>query len=524
MRGTYAALAHPAVVEHLVKLGVTAIELMPIHAFADDQFLVEKGLKNYWGYSTLAFFAPEPRYYGPDADGVLDLKAAVRTLHEANIEVILDVVYNHTAEGNHLGPTLSFRGIDNRSYYKLSPENPRFVWDVTGTGNTLDLAHPRVLQMVTDSLRHWVEAYHIDGFRFDLAPALARDPFEFSDRAGFLRVLGQDPVLSRVKLIAEPWDVGENGYRLGQFPPGWSEWNDASRDTMRAFWRGDPGNVSGIARALTGSREIFQTRGRQPWASVQYVCSHDGFTLEDVVSYNERHNETNKEDNKDGHPHNLSWNCGVEGATRRSRNSGAAGSAEAEPARNGVLLGRRTDAADGRRVLAHTERATTTPIARTMKRVGWIGSVASGSTPICWRSCSCSSACAVVMMSFAAAGISPVRRSAKSNLKDVYWLAPEGREMTNEDWGEEDRRTLGMQIGNDSADGQRFIVLLNARHERVDFRLDPDLPGAAWTHVFDTQRSARPGARASCRISYKVEHFPSPHVRSRSSNSPRHNK
>jgi isoamylase len=488
MRGTYAALAHPAVVEHLVKLGVTAIELMPIHAFVDDQFLVEKHLKNYWGYSTLAFFAPEPRYYGSEGDGVLDLKAAIRTLHEANIEVILDVVYNHTAEGNHLGPTLSFRGIDNRSYYKLQPDNPRFVWDVTGTGNTLDLAHPRVLQMVMDSLRHWVEAYHVDGFRFDLAPALARDPFEFSDRAGFLRAVGQDPVLSRVKLIAEPWDVGPHGYRLGQFPPGWSEWNDQSRDTMRAFWRGDAGQIAGLARALTGSREIFQTRGRQPWASVQYVCSHDGFTLEDLVSYDERHNEPNKEGSKDGHPHNLSWNCGVEGATK-----------------DRAILALR--ARQKRNLLATVFFSVGVPMllmgdefSRTQKgnnnaycqdnETSWLG----------WERGERADPDLVPFIQLLV-GLrrrhdvfrrrryltgSPV---AMGGLKDVYWLAPEGREMTNEDWGKEDRQTLGMQIGNDSADGQRFLVLLNAFHRDVDFRLDPHLPGTAWTQVFDTRES-----------------------------------
>ncbi|MEA2838699.1 MAG: isoamylase [Methylobacteriaceae bacterium] len=488
MRGTYAALAQPAVVEHLVKLGVTAIELMPIHAFADDQFLVEKGLKNYWGYSTLAFFAPEPRYYGNEGDGVLDFKAAIRTLHEAKIEVILDVVYNHTAEGNHLGPTLSFRGIDNRSYYKLAPDNPRFVWDVTGTGNTLDLAHPRVLQMVMDSLRHWVEAYHIDGFRFDLAPALARDPYDFTDRAGFLRALGQDPVLSRVKLIAEPWDVGTDGYRLGQFPPGWSEWNDQSRDTMRAFWRGDTGQVAGLARALTGSRETFQRRARQPWSSIQYVCSHDGFTLEDLVSYAERHNEANQEGNKDGHPHNLSWNCGVEGPTK-------------DPA----LLALR--AQQKRNLLATVFFSVGAPMllmgdefSRTQSGNNNAYCQDNGTSWLDWERGARVDPDLLPFIQL----LVELRRShdvfrrrryltgarvAKNDLKDVYWLAPEGREMTNEDWGEEERRTLGMQIGNDSADGQRFLILLNAHHKKVDFRLDSNLPGAAWIQVFDTREA-----------------------------------
>jgi isoamylase len=488
MRGTYAALAHPAIVEHLVKLGVTAIELMPIHAFADDQFLVEKNLRNYWGYSTLAFFAPEPRYYGPEGDGVLDLKAAIRTLHEAKIEVFLDVVYNHTAEGNHLGPTLSFRGIDNRSYYKLSPDNPRFVWDVTGTGNTLDLAHPRVLQMVMDSLRHWVEAYHVDGFRFDLAPALARDPFEFSDRAGFLRAVGQDPVLSRVKLIAEPWDLGSEGYRLGQFPPGWSEWNDSFRDTIRAFWRDDAGQIAGLARALTGSREIFQRRGRQPWASIQYACSHDGFTLQDLVSYNERHNEANGEGNKDGHPHNLSCNCGVEG-----------------PTKDAAVLALR--AQQKRNLLASVFFSVGVPMLlmgdEFSRTQNGNNNAYCQDNETSWLDWERGEKLDPDLLPFIQLLVG-LRRShdvfrrrryltgarvAKNGLKDVYWLAPEGREMTNEDWAEEERRTLGMQIGNDSADGQRFIVLLNASPRKVDFRLDPNLPGTAWTHVFDTQEA-----------------------------------
>ncbi|MBV8849448.1 MAG: glycogen debranching protein GlgX [Methylobacteriaceae bacterium] len=498
MRGTYAALAHPAIVDHLVKLGVTAVELMPIHAFADDQFLVEKKLRNYWGYSTLAFFAPEPRYYGPDGDGTLDLKAAIRTLHEAKIEVILDVVYNHTAEGNHLGPTLSFRGIDNRSYYKLSPENPRFVWDVTGTGNTLDVAHPRVLQMVTDSLRHWVEAYHVDGFRFDLAPALARDPFEFSDRAGFLRAVGQDPVLSRVKLIAEPWDLGSNGYRVGHFPPGWSEWNDNFRDTIRGFWRSDAGQISGLARALTGSREIFHRRGRQPSASIQYVASHDGFTLQDLVSYNERHNEANGEDNKDGHPHNLSWNCGVEGQTKDA----AILALRAQQKRN--LLATVFFSAGVPMLLMGDE------LSRTQKGNN---NAYCQDNETSWLDWTGGEKVDPDLLPFIQLLIG-VRRShdvfrrrryltgarvAKNGLKDVYWLASEGREMTNEDWADENRRTLGMQIGNDSADGQRFIVLLNAAQKKVDFTLDPHLPGAAWTHVFDTQE-ARGRVRAPASI------------------------
>jgi isoamylase len=313
VRGTYTALGHPAVIDHLVKLGITAVELLPIQAFADDHFLVSKGLKNYWGYQTLGYFAPEPRYFGED--GALGLRASIKALHSAGIEVILDVVYNHTCEGTHFGPTLSFRGVDNKSYYKLAPDNPRFFWDSTGCGNTLDVSHPRVLQLVLDSLRHWVEAYHIDGFRFDLAPALARSPFDVSERSGFLQAIMQDPILSRVKLIAEPWDLGSEGYRVGAFPTGWGDWNDQFRDTIRAFWRGDQAQLPKLASRLTGSSDIFNHSGRRPWASVQYVASHDGFTLQDLVSYNDRHNLPNGENNKDGHEPNYSWNFGVEGPT-----------------------------------------------------------------------------------------------------------------------------------------------------------------------------------------------------------------
>ena len=354
VRGTYTALGHPAVVEHLVKIGVTSVELLPIQSFADDRFLVEKELRNYWGYSTLNYFSPEPRYFGED--GAYGLRAAVKTLHSAGIEVILDVVYNHTCEGNYLGPTLSFRGVDNKSYYKLVPDNPRFYWDCTGCGNTLDLSHPRVLQLVLDSLRHWVESYHVDGFRFDLAPALTRTPFDVSDRCGFLHAIGQDPVLSRVKLIAEAWDLGSGGYKVGGFPTGWGDWNDKFRDGVRAFWRGDPGNAPSLARSLSGSSDTFNHSGRKPWASVQYVASHDGFTLQDVVSYNNRHNLPNGENNKDGHEPNYSFNHGVEGPTRDKAVVALRNRQKRNLLATNDPRGGDADAADGRRVLAQPER------------------------------------------------------------------------------------------------------------------------------------------------------------------------
>lgn len=313
LRGTFTALAAPGVVEHLARLGVTAIELMPIQAFFDERYLTEKGLSNYWGYSTLGFFAPAPRYVAPGHD-LDDLKLMVQRLHGAGIEVILDVVYNHTAEGNQLGPTLSFRGIDNASYY-VPADDPRYTYDTTGCGNNLNLRHPRVLQMVMDSLRYWVEDCHIDGFRFDLAVTLSRDRDQFDPNSPFLDAVAQDPVLANVKMISESWDLGPNGYQVGAFPPGWAEWNGRFRDDMRGFLKGDPGGIPALATHLLGSADIFDRRGRRPWASVNFLTAHDGFTLADLYSYNSKHNDANGEQNRDGADDNRSWNCGAEGDT-----------------------------------------------------------------------------------------------------------------------------------------------------------------------------------------------------------------
>jgi isoamylase len=311
-RGTFAGLAAPAMIDYFVDLGVTAIELLPIHAAIDDRHLVERGLTNYWGYSSIAYFAPDPRFLSAPSSAAF--KTMVRRLHEAGIEVILDVVYNHTGEGNHLGPTLSFRGIDNASYYRLEADR-RFYADVTGTGNTLNLDHPRVLQMVVDSLRYWAEDMHVDGFRFDLCTTLGRENGDYSTESAFFDVIRQDPVMSRLKLIAEPWDIGPYGYQLGNFPPGWAEWNGQYRDTIRRFWKGDTGLVADLASRLAGSSDLFGSRGRRPWASINFVTAHDGFTLHDLVSYNDKHNEENGEDSRDGTDANYSWNCGVEGPT-----------------------------------------------------------------------------------------------------------------------------------------------------------------------------------------------------------------
>jgi glycogen operon protein len=314
-RGTFAGLADPRVIDHLVKLGVTALELLPIHGFLQDRFLVAKRLRNYWGYSTLGFFAPEPSYISA-ADGTLnEVRVAIRRLHEAGIEVILDVVYNHTCEGNETGPTLSWRGFDNASYYRAVDGAPRHLVNDTGTGNTINISHPRVLQMVLDSLRHWALSYHVDGFRFDLSTTLGRELSGFDPHSGFFDAIRQDPVLSRLKLIAEPWDIGPGGYQLGNHPPGFAEWNDRFRDGVRRYWRGDPGQRAELAARLMGSSEIFERRRRKTWSSVNFVAAHDGFTLRDTVSYNARHNEANGEDGKDGHGENLSNNWGAEGET-----------------------------------------------------------------------------------------------------------------------------------------------------------------------------------------------------------------
>jgi isoamylase len=482
MRGTFAALAHPAIIEHLVKLGVTAVELMPVHAFCDERLLMEKGLRNYWGYSTLAFFAPEPRYLGED--GIAGLRVAIRSLHNAGIEVILDVVYNHTAEGNQLGPTLSFRGIDNVSYYKLMPHEPRFNWDCTGTGNTLNVSHPRVLQMVLDSLRYWVEHFHIDGFRFDLAPALAREPYDVIERAGFLCAIAQDPVLARVKLIAEPWDVGEGGYRLGGFPPGWSEWNDQFRDNLRSYWRGDAGKLPALAQVITGSREIFEASGRQAWASIQCICSHDGFTLQDLVSYDERHNEANGLDNADGHPYNFSWNCGAEGETD-------------DPEITALR------AQQKRNLLASLFLSIGTPMLLMGDELS--RSQNGNNNAYCqdnetsWLDWQAGPRCDPHLLSFVQT-LAGLRKRYKvfcrhnflsgkilqNGLKEVYWLAPEGREMTTADWTDPNRRALGVQIGNHSPDGWRFLLLFNAAPGPIPFALSADFPSRYWIEVFNT--------------------------------------
>ena len=492
MRGTFAGLMRPEIVDHIQRLGVTAVELMPVHAFADDSHLLKKGLRNYWGYNTLAFFAPQPRYLGTPF--VNEMKEMVAHFHAAGIEVILDVVYNHTAEGNELGPTLSLKGIDNASYYRLSPE-PRYYINDTGTGNTVNLSHPRVLQMVTDSLRYWSEEMHIDGFRFDLATILAREPYGFDEGGGFLDSCRQDPVLSQAKLIAEPWDCGPGGYQVGHFSPGWAEWNDRYRDTMRAFWRGDEGKLAEFAARMTASADLFDKRGRKPWASVNFITAHDGFTLHDVVSYNDKHNDANGEENRDGHSENLSHNYGAEGPTedpeirpvrfRQMRNMIAT-----------LLFSQGTPMILAGDEFARTQGGNNNAYAQD-NEIGWID----------WEGIDEDGK---ALLDFTREVIelrrenSILRRgrflagayNAELDVKDVTWLTPLGEEMADANWKDPMARSLGVLLdGRAQPTGIRkrgtdltLLLIVNAHHEAVVFKLPTVVGGRDWRRLLDTNQ------------------------------------
>jgi len=489
-RGTFAALADPRLVDHLHRLGVTAIELLPIHAFAQDRFLVEKGLRNYWGYSTLAFFAPEPRYL-VEPWMRNELKVAVRRLHAAGIEVILDVVYNHTCEGGETGPTLSWRGLDNASYYRLLPGDERRHINDTGCGNTVNVSHPRVLQMVMDSLRYWVNEYHVDGFRFDLGTILGREGTGFDPGSGFFDAVRQDPVLSRVKLISEPWDIGPGGYQVGNHPPGWAEWNDKYRDAIRRFWRGDPGTRAELAARLTGSAELFDRRRRKPWASVNFVTSHDGFTLRDVVSYAEKHNAANGEDNRDGHGENFSANWGEEGETR---DAAAAG----------------TRASLARAMLATLFASAGTPMLlagdemwRTQNGNNNAYCQDNDTNWIDWKRARTPEAEA--LRAFTARAIAlrkrlpPLRPSVylhggtevRPGLNDIAWFDQHGNAMTDEAWNQPQARTLALRRAMASEDGgvDVTLLLLNADGAGHAFAL-PE-PSLDWTIVLDSAHPDR---------------------------------
>lgn len=478
LRGSFGGLADPNVIAHLVKLGVTAIELLPTQAFFDDRHLTEKGLTNYWGYNTIGFFAPAMRYISSGSN-LHEFKLMVRRLHEAGIEVILDVVYNHTAEGNQLGPTMSFRGIDNASYYILA-DDPRYYFDTTGCGNTLNLTHPRVLQMVMDSLRYWVEACHVDGFRFDLASTLGRNREVFDPAATFLDAVRQDPVLSQVKLIAEPWDTGENGYQLGNFPPGWAEWNDQYRDTVRSYWKGDQSMLPAFAASLTGSAEQFDRRGRRPWASVNFVTAHDGFTLMDTVSYNDKHNDSNQEGNRDGHSHNLSWNCGVEGETDDTE----------------VL-----DLRDKMRraIITTLLFSQGTPMILMGDEIG--RSQGGNNNSYCqdsemnWLDVADPAPRDAAFQTFVRDLIT-LRRTRRllslqsflhnKKLKvDVTWLRPDGGEMEDDDWHNPDARTLGMRLQNST---QGLLAFFNSHFEDVEFELPEPSFCEGWSSLLDSHQ------------------------------------
>ena len=499
LRGTFLGLASDAVVDHLVSLGVTAVELMPVHHFVDDRRLVEQGLANYWGYNTVAFFAPHVGYATAGDGGQVDeFKSMVRTFHRAGIEVILDVVYNHTAETDHLGPTLSLRGIDNAVYYRLRPDERRYLLDYTGTGNSLNILHPRTMALVMDSLRYWVTDMHVDGFRFDLAPVLVRG-FHAGQPSAFFEIMHQDPVLSTVKLIAEPWDAGPDGYHLGRFPPGWSEWNGAYRDCVRRFWRGDPGQVPELASRLTGSSDIYGRTGRRTYASVNFVTCHDGFTLTDLVSYEVKHNEENGEDNTDGADDNFSRNWGVEGPTdsvrvQRVRDRMKRNFFTTLMCSQGVrmLLGGdeigRTQRGNNNAYCQDNEigwldwdvdeaDAELTEFVRDLVRIV-------ADNPILRR------------RSFLTGSLMP-----GTQMKDVTWIRPDGEEMKEDDWADPENRALGMLLYGGAVDevdergrsarGETLLLLLNAGARSRSYTLPRVSDPGHWEELVNTARPSR---------------------------------
>jgi len=496
MRGTYAGLASPASVDYLKKLGVTAVELLPVHHFVNDKTLVDKGLNNYWGYNTIGYFAPYSEYScsGKLGEQVREFKAMVKTLHAAGIEVILDVVYNHTAEGNHHGPTLSFKGIDNVSYYRLVPDNPRFYMDYTGTGNTFNMLHSRSLQLVMDSLRYWVLEMHVDGFRFDLAATLARGLHEVNRLSSFLDIIHQDPIISQVKLIAEPWDIGEGGYQVGNFPVLWAEWNGKYRDAMRSFWRGDESDTKELAYRLSGSSDLYQHNGRRPSASINFITAHDGFTLNDLVSYNEKHNEANGENNMDGESHNISWNCGVEGPTddpeinalreRQKRNFLAT-----------LLLSQGVPMICGGDEYGRTQYGNNNAYCQD-NEISWFN----------WRWNDANQE----LFDFTRKLIQtrhdfPVlhrrkffqgRRIRGTDIRDIRWIRPDGEDMTEEEWSDSRVRVLGMLLNGQLMDeynerGERIkddvvLLLLNGYWEDIPFQIPGKEDEPAWEVLVDT--------------------------------------
>jgi isoamylase len=497
-RGTFAGLASAEVVEYLKTLGVTAVELLPVHGFVHDRHLVDRGLSNYWGYNSIAFFAPHPDYLGKG--GVNEFKIFVQAMHDADIEVILDVVYNHTAEGSHLGPTLCFRGIDNRTYYYLVAGDERYCNDVTGTGNALELRHYNVLRLVTDSLRYWVQEMRVDGFRFDLATTLARVEGQFDSHAGFLDAVAQDPLLSGVKLIAEPWDTGEDGYQLGNFPPGFAEWNDRYRNAVRRFWRGDEGMVPELASRLSGSADIFDRRGRRPWASVNYVAAHDGFTLRDLVSYSHKHNEANLEGNRDGTDDNYSWNCGAEGpsddpeiqATRRRQMRNLLTTLLLSQGVPMLVAGDEFGRTQGGNNNAYCQN-------NAVSWLDWQGIDEHGRGLLQFtRALTALRRRHVVFHRDRFFHGQPI---AGTDVKDIMWLRPDGEEKRTEDWDTSYARFTAFLLSGEAGEyhltargeaqpDDTFLVLLNASTETVACRIPAVAPAGHWEIVIDTGSDA----------------------------------
>lgn len=495
LRGSFAALSNRHFIDHLVKIGVTAIELLPVHAFLQDRFLVERDLRNYWGYSTLSFFAPEPGYFSTKT--INELRAAVRRLHAAGIEVLLDVVYNHTCEGNHMGPTLSWRGLDNASYYRLVPGDERHYMDFTGCGNSVNLTHPRVLQMVTDSLRYWATAFQVDGFRFDLGVSLGREHDNFDPNSGFFDVIRQDPQLSQLKMISEPWDLGPDGYQVGNHPPGFAEWNDKFRDGVRKFWRGEEGHRGELAARLAGSAELFNRRHRRPWASVNFLAAHDGFTLQDVVSYNDKHNEANREENRDGHSANASNNWGVEGETD-------------DPA---IL---ETRGRVKRSLLATLFFSYGTPMLLAGDEFG--NSQGGNNNAYCqdneisWLDWEAAASEAGQEQQDFVAQLTRLRREHPSLRATRYedpnrqvgeamnalaWFDYDAQPMDDARWNDHQARLLVLRRAVQGENGQLDVtaVLINGWHEPIDFTLPPPGPGQRWRVLLDTAQPRDLAAR-----------------------------
>jgi glycogen operon protein len=501
LRGTYAGLAHPAAIDYLKKLGITSVELMPIHHSVADRHLLERGLTNYWGYNSLGFFAPDARFSaaGSAGDQVAEFKNMVRTLHSAGLEVILDVVYNHTAEGNHLGPTVSFRGIDNKAYYRAVDGQPRYYMDYTGCGNTLNMRHPRALQLLMDSLRYWVTEMHVDGFRFDLAAALARELHEVDRLGAFFDIIHQDPTLSQVKLIAEPWDLGEGGYQVGNFPVLWSEWNGRYRDCVRDYWRGSDQSLGELASRLTGSSDLYESGGRKPYASINFLTAHDGFTLNDLVSYNERHNENNGEENRDGESNNRSWNCRVEGSAGDNREVNVLRARQKRNFLATLFLSLGVPMLLAGDEFGRSQRGNNNAYCQDSE-ISWLD----------WENVD------LKQLEFTKEIIQfrkehPVFCRRKwfqgksirgSDVNDLAWFRPDGEQMSDEDWGAGFAKSLGVFLNGDEipsvdAAGRRvldqsFYLIFNAHWEPVEFVLPPEVWGQSWTRVLDTRNGDAP--------------------------------